>query len=131
MENENLEFIIKDNPIIASNLTANRFTPFDPNNLLYLPLDPKHMLILIPEKSEKLENRIFRRTSTGFMAGMEKLTSNYQQMQNSEKFMIGTKDALESYLETKGITEKPTAEMNEDDKAELQKFMKKLDEEEQ
>lgn len=128
---ENLEFIISDNPVIASNPTATRFAPFDPANLLYLPLDPKHMLILIPEKSEGLENRIFRRTSKGFMAGMEKLTSNYQQMENSEKFMMGTKSELESYLATKEITEKPTAEMNEDDKMELQKIMKKLDEEKQ
>lgn len=128
---ENLEFIISDNPVIASNPTAIRFAPFDPANLLYLPLDPKHMLILIPEKSEGLENRIFRRTSKGFMAGMEKLTSNYQQMENSEKFMMGTKSELESYLATKEITEKPTAEMNEDDKMELQKIMKKLDEEKQ
>jgi hypothetical protein len=62
---------------------------------------------------------------------MEKLTSNYQQMENSERFMMGTKSELESYLETKNITEKPTAEMNEDDKAELQKFMKKLDKKQQ
>lgn len=126
MEDENLEYIISDNPVIASNPTATRFAPFDPNNLFYLPLDPKHMLILIPEKADGLENRIFRRTSKGFMAGMEKLTSNYQQMENSERFMMGTKSELESYLDTKNITEKPTAEMNEDDKAEFHKFMDKL-----
>ena len=122
----NLEYIISDNPVIASNPTATRFAPFDPTNLFYLPLDPKHMLILIPEKMDGLENRIFRRTSSGFMAGMEKLTSNYQQMQNSERFILGTKKELESYLATKNITEKPTAEMNEEDKAELKKFMDKL-----
>ncbi|MCC9063720.1 DUF4238 domain-containing protein [Flavobacterium piscisymbiosum] len=123
---DDLEFVISDNPVIASNPTATRFAPFDPNNLLYLPLDPKHMLILIPEKSEGLENRIFRRTSTGFMAAMEKLTSNYQQMENSEKFMMGTRDELESYLDTKDITEKPTAEMSEEDRAALQKFIGKF-----
>lgn len=123
---ENLEFIISDNPVIASNPTATRFAPFDPTNLLYLPLDPKHMLILIPEKSEGFENRIFRRTSTGLMAGMEKLTSNYQQKENSEKFIMGTKKELESYLETHNITEKPTDEMNEEDKAQWQEFINKL-----
>ena len=60
------------------------------------------------------------------MAGMEKLTANYQQMENSERFMLGTKKELESYLETKNITEKPTSEMNEDDRAEMKKFMEKL-----
>lgn len=131
LEDENLKYIISDNPVIASNPKATRFAPFDPNNLLYLPLDPKHMLILIPEKADGLENRIFRRNSTGFMAGMEKLTSNYQQMENSERFMMGTKSELESYLETKNITEKPTAKMSEEDKEELQKFMNKLDNKEQ
>ena len=123
---DNLEYLISDNPVIASNPRATRFAPFDPTNLLYLPLDPKHMLILIPEKAEGLENRIFRRTSTGFMAVMEKSTSNYQQMENSERFILGTKGGLESYLQTKNITEKPTAEMNEDNRAELEKFMNKM-----
>lgn len=126
LDEPNLEYIISDNPVVASNPTTTRFAPFDPKNLFYLPLDPKHMLILIPEKVEGLENRIFRRNSTGFMAGMEKLTSNYQQMQNSERFILGTKKELESYLSTKEITEKPTDEMNDDDKAELEKFMSKL-----
>lgn len=127
LEGDGLEFIISDNPVIASNPTATRFAPFDPTNLLYLPLNQKHMLVLIPEKSEGLENRIFRRTTSGFMAGMEKLTSNYQQMENSEKFMMGSKQELESYLETKSITEKPTDEMNQEDRAALQRIMGNFD----
>ena len=125
IEDEKLEYLISDNPVIASNPKVNQISPFDPSNLLYLPLDSKHMLVLIPEKKEEFENRIFRRTSTGFMARMEKMTSNYQQKENSERFMMGSKSELESYLETKRITEKPTAEMNEEDKEELQKIMGK------
>lgn len=52
---DNLEYLISDNPVIASNPRATRFAPFDPTNLLYLPLDPKHMLILIPEKQKDLK----------------------------------------------------------------------------
>ncbi|WET00961.1 DUF4238 domain-containing protein [Flavobacterium sp. YJ01] len=127
LDEESLEFVVSDNPVIAGGLNESRFSPFDPSNLFYLPLDPKHMLILIPEKTEGLENRIFRRTSSGFMGGIEKLTSNYQQMKNSERFMLGTKKELESYISTKEITEKPTDEMNEEDREEFRRFIQKLD----
>ncbi|SHH16271.1 DUF4238 domain-containing protein [Flavobacterium johnsoniae] len=107
IEGENLEFVTSDNPVVAKNNTPERFAPFDPANTLELPLDSKHKLVLIPECPQELRNRIFRRTSTAHFSEVEKLTTNYSQMQNSEKHIFGSKKALESYLATKQESERP------------------------
>jgi Protein of unknown function (DUF4238) len=110
IDDENLELVTSDNPVTASNNNPQRFAPFDPTNILKLPLDSKHILMLMPECAEGLENRIFRRVSKRPFAEVEKLTANYSQMQNSEKFMFGSKNALESYLVTKQESERPLEE---------------------
>lgn len=107
IESEKLEFVTSDNPVIAKNNNSERFAPFDPTNVLELPIDSKHKLILIPECPPKLRNRIFRKTSTSPFSEIEKLTTNYSQMQNSEKLIFGSKQALESYLSTKQESERP------------------------
>lgn len=107
IDDEDMEFVTSDNPVTASNIGNNHITPFDPSNVLSLPLDSKHILKLIPKSSEGLDNRIYRRVLKSPLSGFEKLTSNYSQMQNSERFMFGSKSALESYLATKQESERP------------------------
>ncbi|OXG07836.1 uncharacterized protein DUF4238 [Flavobacterium araucananum] len=121
------EFVTSDNPVIASNLSEKRFMPFDPQNTLKLPLDNKHILMLIPEGIAGQENLIFRKTSKAAFSTMDKLVGNFQQMNNSEKFIFGSKTALESYLKTKKETESPIHE--EDKKLEsIADFLKRIDE---
>jgi len=110
IEDENLELVTSDNPVIASNNNPERFAPFDPTNILKLPLDSKHILMLMPECAEGLEKRIFRIISRRPFAEIEKLTANYSQMQNSERYIFGSKKALESYLITKQESERPLEE---------------------
>ncbi|CAL2104168.1 conserved protein of unknown function [Tenacibaculum sp. 190130A14a] len=110
IDDENLELVTSDNPVIASNNKPERFAPFDPSNILKLPLDSQHILMLMPECPEGLLNRIWRRISKRPFSEIEKLTANYSQMQNSEKFMFGSKSALESYLTTKQESERPLEE---------------------
>jgi hypothetical protein len=38
---------------------------------------------------------------------MEKLTSNFEQSKNAERFMLGKESALQSYLQTKDVSERP------------------------
>lgn len=110
IEEDKLEFITSDNPVIAKNNNPERFAPFDPTNILELPINSKHKLVLIPECPTELRNRIFRRTSTAPFSEIEKLTTNFSQMQNSEKFIFGSKSGLESYLLTKQESERPIEE---------------------
>ena len=110
LEDEQHEYVTSDNPVIASNQNAHHVAPFDPENLLRLPLDSKHTLLLIPECPSGLENKIFRNTTKGTIAEMEKLTANYSQMKNAEKHMFGSKRALTSYLKLKLESERTLAD---------------------
>lgn len=124
---EDDEFITSDNPVIASNLSGEKFMPFDPQNTLKIPLDNKHILMLIPEGIVGQENLIFRKTNKDAFSTMDKLVGNFEQMNNSEKFIFGSKTALESYLKTKKETENP---INEEDKKleSIADFLKRINE---
>ncbi|PVY39489.1 DUF4238 domain-containing protein [Pontibacter virosus] len=101
------EFITSDNPVIFSNSKKGHVAPFDPENTLKLPLDSQHLLMLMPYAEEDTKHNIVRRNSSGIMCFTEKLTSNYQQFCNSERFILGSENALLGYLATKEVSEKP------------------------
>ena len=109
LDDEN-EFVTSDNPVCFTNMSPNQLSAFNPENVLSLPLDSKHKLFLMPYADKDSFNLLMRRSSIGQMGYCEKLTSNYSQTQNSERFIYGTKSSLESYLRTKEATEKPITE---------------------
>jgi hypothetical protein len=122
LENGEARFITSDNPVIATNIQMKRVMPFDPSNILRLPLDEKHMLLIMPEGVKETKNIIFRTQISGTIGNMEKLTSNYQQMKMAERFVFGNIPSLESYLSTKQESERPLT------KEELEKTNKGLEE---
>lgn len=124
---EGSEFITSDNPVSASNINHDQVMPFDPTNLLKLPLDPKHVLMIMPNGEKDTSNTIFRNEMKGTMCESQRLSSNYQQMQLSERFLFGQKSALEGYLNTKEKTEKPlTAEELETTTRKLEVLRKQM-----
>lgn len=127
LNNENCEYVTSDNPVIASNPKTERVIPFNHENLLYLPLDSKHMLILVPEVEKGNENRIFRKTYEDVRSKSARITSNYQQMANSERFVFGSKSSLELYLKTKSLTEKPLTEKEANNPDIINEILSKLD----
>lgn len=110
LDEDNHEYITSDNPVIADNHNSQYFAPFDPKNLLRLPLDSKHTLMLVPECLKGQELTIVRNNTKGVFAEMEKLTANSSQTQNAEKHIIGSKSGLESYLDLKIESERPLKE---------------------
>jgi hypothetical protein len=122
LEDADAKFITSDNPVVATNLETRQVMPFDPSNILKLPLDEKHMLLLIPEGHKATKNILFRKSITGTIGNMEKLTSNYGQMKQAERFILGNEQALKNYLSTKEHSERPLT------KEELEKTSKGLEE---
>lgn len=104
------EFITSDNPVIYSNLSTSRPMPFDPTNILQMPISPKHLLMLMPYSSPEHHNLIVRKKCSGRESEIERLVANHSQLKSSERFLIGTKSGLENYLETKEISERPLTE---------------------
>lgn len=102
------EFVTSDNPVTYSNIKENRFiAPFDPTNMLTLPLDPKHRLLLMPYAEKDSKKLIIRQEYKDGMCFGERLTANYVQSENAERFMLGTDSGLKSYLKTKEFSEAP------------------------
>lgn len=105
--NDDCEFVTSDNPVIYSGTGLGRAMPFDPDNLLSLPLDNKHRLTLMPFADSETKSLIIRTNESGNSCFMQKLTSNYEQLKSSERFMLGSEPGLKSYLKTKEWSEKP------------------------
>jgi hypothetical protein len=117
---DNHEFITSDNPVIYSNIYNGHVAPFDPTNILKLPLDNKHMLFLLPYSDKETKRLLVRRNVSGTMCFIEKLTSNYEQFRNSERFILGSDSSLKGYLATKEISERP---LTEEEKLKMKSFV--------
>lgn len=104
------EFITSDNPVSYYRVGVNEIMPFDPMNVLSVPLDNKHILMLMPYADAETKNLIFRRTDDAKMSFTQKLTANYNQWNNSEKFIFGTETGLTEYLSKKDETERPLSQ---------------------
>ncbi|MES2764219.1 MAG: DUF4238 domain-containing protein [Bacteroidota bacterium] len=106
---DNCEFITSDNPVLVQSINGGRTTPFDPKNLIKVPLDKKHMLLLMPYAEKDTMHRIIRHNETGVVCNVKTLTSNSSQFTNSERFVLGAESSLNIYLDTKTSYErKPT-----------------------
>ncbi len=104
------EFITSDNPVVYSNLQNEFHAPFDPMNIMKLPLDNNHMLFLMPYSEPDSKHILIRKNVTGTMCSIEKLTSNFEQFQNAERFLLGSNSSLKGYLKTKEASEKPLSD---------------------
>lgn len=124
------EFITSDNPVIYAGPEGKFLAPFDAENILKLPLDSKHLLLLMPFGNDENKFNVSRSERTGVMSESSKLTLNYSQFLNSERFLLGTETGLKSYISTKIETERPLSveENLERDKidSELKKMLKEL-----
>lgn len=104
------EFITSDNPVVLQNLKGGHIAPFDPSNIMKLPLDKKHMLFLMPDADEEAKKLIVRHNVSGLFCKTEKLISNAEQFQKADRFILGDDSSLNSYLQTKDLAERPLSE---------------------
>jgi hypothetical protein len=114
LEEDDCEFITSDNPVGYYNIDDKHIMPFDPTNVLKLPIDKKHIVYLMPYSNNQTKYQIARNNQAGSFCYSEALTSNYEQFRNSERFILGDESSLKIYLATKEIAERPlTNEQNE------------------
>lgn len=120
---DDCELVTSDNPVSYNNVGGGgHIAPFDPKNVLSLPLDSKHILSLMPYADEESKHFLIRNQISGKMCLTQKLTSNSQQSTNAERFMLGNESALLSYLNTKEEMERPLS------KEEAEEHKKKFNE---
>jgi hypothetical protein len=120
LENGDQEFITSDNPVRLQNPHTNDIIPFDPTNIMKLPLDNKHYLMLMPNENKANLNRITRNNATGGFSRREELISNTEQLQGSDEYILGSTASLTRFL---SIKDQDIVLSNEE-----QEFEKKLNE---
>lgn len=107
LEDKNHEFITSDNPVTYNKSEQHHIAPFDPKNILKLPLDSKHLLYLMPYADAQTSHIISRNMANDSICLTEKLISNYEQFCNAERFLLGSESSLKGYLALKDVSEKP------------------------
>jgi hypothetical protein len=88
------EFISGDNPLIIRSPNGQFEDVFSPHNIIHLPFTPKYCVTIIPESESK--------NIAGFSRykypNHHIMTINHDIEHHHEKYMFGTKEALQDYL---------------------------------
>ncbi|RYX87599.1 DUF4238 domain-containing protein [bacterium] len=54
-----IELITSDNPVEIHSINKNPFNPFDPTNIIQLPIDNRHYLIIYPNTEDFIKEMVF------------------------------------------------------------------------
>jgi hypothetical protein len=82
--------VTSDNPVISSCFM------FDPKSHFHMPLDEKHMILLLPFQQDTLDIKEVHRTNLGKeMSYVQSITNNIRQIENAERYVIGSRTALD------------------------------------
>lgn len=109
LEDADSKFITSDNPVIIQNIDGglHPVQPFNPSNIMKLPLDCNHILMLMPTGPKEDRHIIRRNNSSGIMCKREAVISNTEQFQGADINILGSENSLNMYLKTKELAEKP------------------------
>lgn len=88
------KLITSDNPVIIHN-GHNALNLFDLNNIIQLPIDPNHYLIIYPNSEETMLDTVYRSNHDKWWA----LTTNLQVEQNCEDWILGLPGSVSAHLE--------------------------------
>jgi hypothetical protein len=122
LNDETHSFVTSDNPIALYNFKTRFFAPFDPENIISLPLNQKYKLTIYPNDGLYKQEYISRIFHKGTLAYTETMTNNFEQFNNAERFIIGgfeTLNGFETFLEK---AQSPI-EIKEEQSKELEKIL--------
>ncbi len=97
------EYITSDNPVTLYNIESKHVAPFDPKNIISLPLNGQYKVAILPYENPGFISRISHNDN---MSYSEVLTNGYEQLGSSEKFILGTENGLNQFIEIKKRTDK-------------------------
>lgn len=104
--NNEIELITSDNPVIITNSSSNKFHLFSPDNLVEVPLDRTHFLIIYPNSVSENSNNILRGKRDKYFA----LANNLKIHKFAEMWILGYPESCKNHV----ITQKKYGEYNEE-----------------
>jgi len=122
LEDESHSFITSDNPIALYNFKMRFFAPFDPDNIISMPLNSKYKLTIYPNDGIYKPEYISRIFHKGILAYTETMTNNVEQFNNAERFVIGDFETLNGFETFLKKAQNPV-EIKEEKSKELEKIL--------
>jgi Protein of unknown function (DUF4238) len=119
-------YITSDNPVVLRNRKGKRIMPFDVDNIISLHIDEKHKLMIMPTRQLSERNLIVRHTTVGVFADFDMMVSNALQMENSEKFILGSETSLKEYISMRKKTERPMTDIEKTETNTLKGLFNKI-----
>lgn len=86
------ELITSDNPVSITNIYGKPFNLFDDDNMISVPINNKYVLEILPHSLTDMKNTFHR--IEGDLIPL--LSSNHKIEENSERWLIGSKDGIEN-----------------------------------
>lgn len=87
--------ITSDNPVIIRSQVNKEFNLFDPTNIIHVPIDNKHYLMIAPNSEDALPNTVFRTSHDDIMFV---LTNNLQVERNAESWIFGKPGTVKAHI---------------------------------
>lgn len=122
LEDETNSFVTSDNPIVLYNFKSRFFAPFDPDNIISMPLNQKYKLTIYPNDGLYKQEYVSRIFHKGILAYTEMMTNNVEQFNNSERFIIGGFETLNGFEALLEKAQSPV-EIKEEQTKELEKIL--------
>jgi len=120
------QLITSDNPVVLSNINLGHIAPFDPENMIRLPLDSKHILTIMPHSQSDGSHIISRTNESAGMSAAKMIANNSSQLESSFKYILGTKRALSNFTEKLDDYKKPISEEQRRNLEEINKIVKMM-----
>lgn len=114
------EFITSDNPVILYNFESRRIAPFDPKNIISMPLNSQYKVTILPYENPGFISRLHHNDT---MSYSEVMTNGYDQLVSSERFILGTENGLNEFIKIKKRTDQ-MPDISKQQKEELEKIKK-------
>jgi hypothetical protein len=89
-------FITSDRPVAPRDPDNQRIVPMNPKNFISLPVDHKHLLLLIPERPTQNLDKIYRSDASD----IDLFVWNTQQFGLAHKYLMGSEIGLQQYCDT-------------------------------
>jgi hypothetical protein len=93
IQNLKQHFITSDRPVALRDPDNQRLVPINPKYFISLPLDHKHMLLLIPERPKQNILEIYRNDASD----VDPFVWNTQQFGLAHKYLMGSETGLQQY----------------------------------
>lgn len=112
-----IDLITSDNPVNIHSVVQNKFNLFDPTNVIQVPIDRRHFLLVFPNTEEDQTSKIHRGIRDKYFA----LTSNLQTETSAEDWVLGFPGTVEKHF----VDQKKYTENNDENSKVVENFKQK------